>query len=68
MEGPETEDFDAIPAMTLWNDARKKAKKVKPTSLIDNNSSSSTSETGYQYHSDSYKWRWHGVNVYILMK
>ena len=34
-EGPETEDFDAIPAMTLWNDTVKTRRNRIPRGRED---------------------------------
>lgn len=59
MEGPDSDSFDAIPAMTLWNDAvkakrpaektrkrqyKKRAKKTKPTTLMETNTTSTESD------------------------
>ena len=61
MEGPDSNDFDAIPAMTLWNDAvkarrpaqktegnrkyKKRVKKTKSTTLMETDTTTSDDDT-----------------------
>ena len=61
MEGPDSNDFDAIPAMTLWNDAvkarrpaqktkgkrkyKKRVKKTKSTTLMETDTTTTESDT-----------------------